>query len=668
MIQYFISLTAAAVRSHLSRLELIWLPVVALAMLAIYLPGLDNSLVFDDAYLTEGLFSDYGSPRGFRARILSYGSFVWLQWIAGDGWWKQRLLNLAIHIGTVAALWGLYREILRSIAPVPEEGGAASSAPHPYHRSPALGIAIGFFALNPVAVYSVAYLIQRSILLATFFVVLGLWLFALALSEEKPWLHVLSLACYVFAVMSKEHAIMAPLAAVPLYIIIIRPSAKRVASLSAAGAVLIATAAFVLWRRYGEILGKPFDEVSHVYLAQLAALDPSVEKNAFGLSIINQCYLFFQYGLRWLMPYSGWMSINLRPAFPVSWMTFPQILGVAGYFATVIGSFYLLIRYRDWRALIGISMLFPALLFTTEFATVWVQDPFVLYRSYLWGIGIPGIVFFLVHGPAPRVLLGIGVVVGCLLVWQALDRVLSMATPISVWTDAIEKLPRDPRSVGRWFPYLNRGVAYVDRDEFEPAMKDFEVSAALGDMGLGTFNLGAVLVATGNPAKALPAFDRAEKEGYNLYNLPFQRGLALMALGRLAEAYRQFEITRAMNPPSPVRELVLLQLGRSALQLGKHDEALASLERLLARDRRNQEARYLQAMSYIAKGNHARARELLDEWLGEGPNGPGLYARAMAFYGLKRKSEALADIDGAKRLGLNNPTLRQWEAKIQAMP
>jgi tetratricopeptide (TPR) repeat protein len=665
MIQYFISLTPASVRLTLSRNELIWLPVVVVGLLAIYLPGLDNSLVFDDTYLTEGLFSDYGSLRGFRARILSYGSFVWLQALVGDGWWKQRLLNLAIHAGTVVALWALYREILRAIALPAAEGGAADVA---YHRSAALGIAIGFFALNPVAVYAVAYLIQRSILLATFFVVLGLWLFARACSAKKPWLLALSLACYALAVMSKEYAITAPLAAIPLYILIARPSAKRIASISALGAVLIAAAGFILWRRYGEIIGKPFDEYSHVYLAQLKALDPDVEKNAFRLSILNQAYLFFQYGLRWIIPYDGWMSINLRPPFPLSLTTFPQVAGAVGYVATVAGGFYWLLRYRDWRALVAVSMLLPALLFTTEFVTVWVQDPFVLYRSYLWAIGIPGLVFFLFHGPEPRVLLAIGVVAAVLLSWQALDRVFSMATPVRVWSDAIEKLPKDPRSVGRWFPYLNRGTAYVDRDEFDPALRDFEISAALGDMGIGVFNRGAVLLASGKPAQALPAFDRAEKEGYNLYNLPLQRGLALMALGKPDEAYAQFEITRNMQPPPPVREVVLLQLGRSALQAGKHDAALANLEQLLATEPRNKEARYLQAMTYIAKGDPARAKSLLDAWLAEGANGPGLYARAMANYGLKRKAEALADVEGAMRLGLDNPTLRQWKARIQAMP
>jgi tetratricopeptide (TPR) repeat protein len=653
------------VTARVSPRELIWLPIVLVALLGIYLPGLGNLPLFDDAYLANGnLFADYRSWFELRARMLSYGSFVWLQALLGEGWWKQRLVNLAIHMGVVIALWALYREILRHVAPPADEPGDAAVA---YHRSPALGVAIGFFALNPVAVYAVAYLIQRSILLATFFVVLGFWLFARALATRKPLMHALALACYVLAVMSKEHAILAPLAAVPLYILIARPGARRLALLAASGALLIGAAGFVLTYRYGYILGKPFDEASYVYLAQLSKLSPDAAKHAYALSIINQAYLFFEYGLRWFIPVSGWLSINLRPPFPVTWASW-QVLGVVGYLAVIAGGFFLVVRYRDWRALVGISLLLPALLFATEFATVWVQDPFVLYRSYLWAVGVPGLVFFLLHGPSPRVLLAVGLLLGGLLTWQALDRVRSMDTPESVWTDAIAKLPNDPRSVGRWFPYLNRGSAYVDRDEFTLAMRDFEISAALGDMGMGAFNMGAILSATGRHQQALLAFDRAEKEGYNLYNLPFQRGLAWMALGKPAEAYRQFEITRTMNPPSPTRELLLLKLGRSALQLGKYEEALRSLDALLAIDPANKEARYLQAMTLIAKGDHGRAHELLDQWLLADASGPAFYARAMANYGLKRKAEALSDIENAIRLGPDNPNLRQWQARIRAMP
>src|SRR4051812_14676594 len=131
-------------------LDLAWLPVVAVALLGIYGPSLGNSLVYDDGYLGGGVFTEYGALLPLRVRLLSYGTFVWIQHLFGDGWGKQRLFNLVVHAGTVVALWALYREILRHVVPSSEEEGAA-----PYHQSPALGLAIGFFALNPVAVYGV---------------------------------------------------------------------------------------------------------------------------------------------------------------------------------------------------------------------------------------------------------------------------------------------------------------------------------------------------------------------------------------------------------------------------------------------------------------------------------------------------------------------------------
>ena len=657
------------VNSHPLRSETVWLPIVLIALLAIYLPALGNAPVFDDQYLADGdLFREYASFEP-RVRMLSYGSFVWVQSLFGEGWWKQRLVNLLIHLGVVVALWGFYREILRCIAPPPvDSDGQVAAAIPAYHHSPALGIAIGFFALNPVAVYAVAYIIQRSILLATLFVVLGLWAFAAGLRTKRVALFVAAFVSYLLAVMSKEYAVLAPLAAIPVYILVSRPSAKRLAVITAVGIAIIGAIATLLVRRYGELIGKPFDEYSHLYLAQLAKLDPDAQRLAYPLSILNEAYLFFQYGLRWFFPYEGWMSINLRPPFPVRWLTFPHILGIFGYCAILAGGFYLLVRHRDWRALIGTSILLPALLYGTEFSTVWVQDPFVLYRSYLWAIGVPGLVFFLVDGQKPAALAAIGAVLGLLLVWQSLDRVFSLATPEKAWTDAIRKLPNDSRSVGRWFPYLNRGGVYAETDQVGLAMLDFDTSAALGDMGMGAANLGAMLSSKRKFREALAAFDRAEQQGYNLYNLPFQRALALAALGRPAEAYAQFEKARSMDPPSPTRELLLLQMARTAMQLRKSGEAVASLEQLLRLDPRHEEGRYLMGMALIMREDYARALELLNGFLREGASGRLHYARAMAHMGLKHRSDALADIEAAIRMDPRNRVFLEWRDKILATP
>src|SRR5947207_1769233 len=123
-----------------------WLPLVLAALIIIYLPGLDNLPVFDDVYLTDGeLFAEFGAAADLRPRMLSYGSFVWLHELLGEGWWKQRLVNLGIHVAVVLALWGFYREILACI-----EAPRSEASIVPYQDSPALGFAIGFFALNPV--------------------------------------------------------------------------------------------------------------------------------------------------------------------------------------------------------------------------------------------------------------------------------------------------------------------------------------------------------------------------------------------------------------------------------------------------------------------------------------------------------------------------------------
>jgi tetratricopeptide (TPR) repeat protein len=648
---------------RISRTEWTWLGLLAVAVAIVYLPGLDNPPVFDDDYLASGeLFRDYANTLQLRARMLSYGSFVWVHALFGEGWWKQRLVNVLIHAGVVLALWGFYRELLRHIAP--PEGETA-----PLNRSPALGVALAAFALNPVAVYAVAYLIQRSILLATLFVLLSLTAFARGVRTGKAAWFAAAVIAYGLAVASKEHAILTPLAAMPVLVLVARPSPRRLGAVAAIGLGLVGIAWVLLRQRYGDIIGTPFDEYSRVYLSQLAALQPDAPKHAYALSIINQAWLFFGYGVRWMLPWTDWMSISLRPPFPLTYATFPQLLGPIGYLGVIAGGAWLLWRYRDWRALLGISLLVPALLFATEFAVVWVQDPFVLYRSYLWAIGIPGLVFCMAHGPSPKILLAIGLVIAVYLAYTAIDRVVSLDTPERAWSDAIAKLPQDPRAVGRWFPYLNRGALYVDRDEFALALRDFEKSEALGDLGMGAFNTGAVLAAQGKHADALAAFDRAQRQGYDLYNLPFQRGLSLMALNRPAEAYAEFQKARAKDPPSPTRELMLLDLGKLGLQLNHADQAIQDLQQLVTIDPKNQEGRYLLAMAVITHGQPERGKALLDAVIAEGnAAAPAYYGRALAHYGLKQKAEARADIAEAIRRDPGNAMLREWAKRIDALP
>ena len=130
--------------------------IVLVAVLGIYLPGLHNELLFDDQRLVEGtIFEGYGSLLAFKQRMLSYGSFVWVQEVFGTGWWKQRLVNIALHLATVAALYALLRELLARVR-FPSEFEASGYFED--SRTAALRMGVALFAVHPVAVYAVGYL------------------------------------------------------------------------------------------------------------------------------------------------------------------------------------------------------------------------------------------------------------------------------------------------------------------------------------------------------------------------------------------------------------------------------------------------------------------------------------------------------------------------------
>jgi hypothetical protein len=127
--------------------------VLVLAVLGVYVPGLNNELLFDDIRLTEGsIFSGYGSLLDLKARMVSYGSFVWVDQIAGAGWWKQRIVNIALHLGVVAAMYAFFKALMASTRfPQDMEDQAHFAA----SQRAALQVGVALFALHPMAVYAV---------------------------------------------------------------------------------------------------------------------------------------------------------------------------------------------------------------------------------------------------------------------------------------------------------------------------------------------------------------------------------------------------------------------------------------------------------------------------------------------------------------------------------
>ena len=650
---------------------------VLAAVLAIYLPGWNHELLFDDLRLTDGaIFGNYGSLLTFKQRMLSYGSFIWVDLLAGPGWWKQRLVNVGLHLATVAALYALVRELLERTR-FPEE---FESQPHfGMSRQAAVQVGVALFAVNPMAVYAVAYLVQRSIVMATLFSVLACWCFVRGLSGRGVAWYGLALLSYVAAVLSKEHAVMVAAMAVPLYIHVRRPSWKTVATIAGASTALIAVAAVVFFGIYGDLIGKLFDQRSLDFAQQLERLSPGITQRMYPLSILNEAALFFAYGFLWFAPNVMWMSVDMRPAFPLSYLAFPQVLGIVGYVGLWIAALWAVLRRRGALSLAGVALMFPLLLYATEFATVWVQDPFVLYRSYLWAVAVPVVVAIVLTGFQPKTIYVIGCAIGLVFTVLAFERVQSLRDDHTAWGDAAEKidLKAPANAVGRWRPFLNLGAYHLDRGSLGEAQRSFATAEALGSLhGSARFNQGVALQQQKKHALALTTFAEAEKQGFKDLPLYYHRGESAFALGQFALAFDSFSqgLTSVAEGVTGkemdrMREAMRMRRAEAAIGAGRYDDAIGDFNALLKASPQNRRLALGLGMALVGKGDTQAAIAQFDQIIASTPNAAAAYyGRAMAHNTAKRRDDSLKDLDRAIALDPRNAQYQQVRAQLAAPP
>ena len=646
--------------------SLFWL-FVLLGLGVIYGGGLQNELIFDDLRLKDEILTGFGQLFPIKPRMLSYGSFLWLQALVGESIWMQRLLTLSIHFGTIIGVWQFYT-LLSQHTQWPQNLLAEP------HFQASLRTTILFatlvFAFNPVAIYAVAYYVQRPIVMACFFTIWSWVFFVWGIIRKKTKIYFfISILAYLCAIFSKEQAVMAPTINLLLYIFIVRPQRAALIKMSLGVSGILIVAAFGFYKLYSHVIGQVFDETSKTYITQLSALSTYPAEHAWLLSIQNQSARFFQYGLLWFIPNPNWMSIDLRPAFPISLTELPQALGLIAYPLLLLGSVFALIRWRDWRSFLGLSLAIPSLLFCTEFATVWVQDPFVLYRSYLWALGIPGIVILLTLGMRPKVLLTLGCIIIFIFVGIAYERVKTLRTSLSAWTDAIEKIdPKaPPQAVGRWRPFSNRGMIYLAKGDVNLAQRDFESALKYGEIkGYAYYGLASCFTLQKKDQEALQAYLQAEKQGLTSEAMYFGRANIYRKLRQWAPAIEDY--TRALSTVTDpeARTEMLQRRSDVAVMLGKF--ALAAEDLKALKDLGKQEnflLRYNLGMAYIGANQFEPAIVEFNSLIEKNVYKPAaLYGRGLARAKMGQKDLALSDLDAASRIEPQNARITQLRQDI----
>jgi hypothetical protein len=381
----------------------------------------------------------------------------------------------------------------------------------------------------------VAYLVERSILMATLFVLLMLLSYLEGLLRGGVRWMLAAALFYFAAVYSKEHSIAAPGVALALTFLVRKPSLALFRQI-APYFILTALVAITVLLSIKGILGQVY-EPRAAGMLELSVKTHGLTglPNIHLLSILTQCGLFFKYLWLWLLPNPAWMSVDMREPFAMALLSWPYTLGLIAFLAYPCIAAWLLLK-QGKIGLVGFALLFPWILFVTEFSTVRIQEPFVLYRSYLWMPGLFAALPAVFGWLAPRKFFILLSIVSLLIVPLTLNRLNTFSSTLLLWDDA-EKLVRDkPDVFGAGRIYYNRGTELGQLKRYEEAIADFSRAIAIYPFDFEYGNRAAAYFFQGKYQEALRDFDRAIALNPDNANSYYGRAMTYRTLGNFAAA------------------------------------------------------------------------------------------------------------------------------------
>lgn len=508
--------------------------VIASSLGALYGQFLSSPLVFDDyTYFGESIDDDLKRQGGWGLRGFSIASFGWvIATLGGDLIW-QRLFNLTLHIANAWLLFAFLLRLFEATLPQYPPGVLGAVKPKPTALPWLAVFGALWFANNPAAVYGVAYLAQRTILMATLFSLLT-WLFFLEGLMRHKWHWLLASAItYLLAVLSKEHAIMAPAVSLALLVLMRKFDKQSLIKTSPIFLLygLIGVFTFIQIKG-GGVVGRVYEPDGLDLLTELS-VDPNL---AHALSLLTQSFLYFKYIFLWVVPNPGWMSVDMLERFAHDFLVWPETLGLLVFVAYAVLAVYLLFQ-RGSKGLLGFAMLAPWLMFATELSTIRIQESFVLYRSYLWMPCLAAALPFLFQKIPLRYALVFFAAVTLAQLPASWNRLTTFSDSFLLWDDALrlaQHKEKNPR-LGRI--YHSRGTELARKKRYAEALQDYEIGLKYRPKYSQLYNDRAVVyLETERYREALKGFDMAIWINPNYFNPYLGRAKVYEALGNYAAA------------------------------------------------------------------------------------------------------------------------------------
>jgi tetratricopeptide (TPR) repeat protein len=555
--------------------------VVFLSACVAYSNADHDRLYFDSLQLTQDpLVRDFGQavrrlqqtgPRpGQELTLLTFAAnYAWnvRQGLPGLDPTGFLVVNVLLHAANSVLVYCLILAIQRT-------GG-------PSQRRSVLAAMLGsvLFAVHPLGVTSVVYVLQRRGLLTVFFYLVALLSFlhlrsARRLGGQLGWGLVIALA-FVLGIKSKTQALTLPVSLLALAFCVIASDTDRVKRYLRWAAPLF----FVCAAGIAAVLAMTgwFDLRQFRFIRTVAPAGWDISSQFF-----TQMRVLAEYWKLILLPWPGWLSIDHPFRAPVRVVDATALALLAVHAGLAAAGIYL--ARRGWR-LAGFGLLlyyigFVPWLFTPQ------GEQLVEYKSYLSSIGVFLVVAELI-GRAPKgtrraVLIPGLCLVTLIFLVTTRQRNRILADPITLWRDVITKYPNNFRA------YVSLGVSFAEVGRHSEAMEVYRHADRLQPYNAQLhYYMGNALRDWGQLDQAVAEFREAHRIAGGDLHIVINLASTLSKIGQSGEAIEAYRRGLAMANPETSPAAVAqarFNLGNELARQGALAEAEEEYRRAIETD------------------------------------------------------------------------------------
>lgn len=481
--------------------------LMSLAVLAVYWPGVEGGFVFDDLpnivnnadlHVRTLAWDDWmsaalSSQASTLQRPLAMLSLAVNHFFTGLDPRPMKLTNISIHVLNALLAYGMLRAVI--------EARSLPGQPGPTRRQGTALFAVFAWALHPINLMAVLFIVQRMESLSHVFVFVGLWLYVDGRRRQLDgraggWIRILAglFACTPLGLLAKESAVLLPLYAFCVELCLLRFAVtdqrdrRRLRWMFALGLWLPAL-------------------LTTAWLLQLA-LEPGAYANRnFDMveRLLTESRVVLQY-LGWsLYPDLGQLGLY-HDDYPVSRSLFDPpatALAIVALAAVLAGALWL--RARRPVAALGLFWFLAAQALTATFIPLELMFE---HRNYFASIGIClALADLLLLWPGTAGLRKAGLLVAALIALLFAGgtalRAHEWVHPIRFVQSEVAKHPGSPRAtyeLARMLVILSEYRA--DSPYLEPAMAAIEAARAVPGSGVLPEQAGLIFAArTGRPLR-----------------------------------------------------------------------------------------------------------------------------------------------------------------------